>query len=176
MRHDKNKTPLTSLAHTAIDRIENQIPAIAQALLVYADTDTLCYRSGTPALAGRQIAGWDPILIWAAKIFGAAWEVTTGIMPVDQPPALHRAVNIYLSGLDAMQLSAACVLASGFSSLALTLAVLKKYLNAEDAFALSRLEETFQAETWGQDEEAEAQTERLHSEILDAGRFLELLE
>ena len=72
--------------------------------------------------------------------------------------------------------SAVCMLASGYSSLALAIAVLEQHVSAEDAFLLSRLEEEFQAESWGRDEEADARTEKLADEILAAGHFLDLLK
>ncbi len=169
--------PLTALAYTAIDRIAGQEAAIVEALLVYVDTDTLSYRaSGSEKLAGLQQAQWDPVMAWVKRQFGATWETTTGIMPVEQPAALHQAVQKRLQALDAMQLAAFCILASGFSSLALALAVLEKHMDAKEAFRLSRLEEDTQAEQWGRDAEAAARAARLQAEILDAERFLRLLD
>ena len=176
VRGDSRKMPLTALAYTAIDRIAGQRGDIIEVLLVYVDTDTLSYRaSGSQLLAKQQQAEWDPVLDWLGKTMGTTWQVTSGVMPIDQPPELHRAVGKYLAGLSDMELAAACVLSSGCSSLVLMLAVVAGHIEAQEAFRLSRLEEEYQAQAWGRDMEAEARAARLKQEILDAGRFLDLL-
>lgn len=168
--------PLTTIAYTAIDRIDGMEEAIVEALLVYVDTDTLSYRAtGSPQLTRAQNEQWNPILDWAKKTYGATWQVTEGVMPIDQPKDLHEAVSKRLKSLDAMQLSAACMLASGCSSLVLMLAVLDKYASAEEAFRLARLEEEFQAQAWGRDDEAEERAKRMKQEVVEAGHFLTLL-
>jgi len=169
--------PLTALAYTAIDRIAPQPGNIIEALLVYIDTDTLSYRAtGSEKLAAQQEAQWSPVLAWAKKTYGVTWEVTSGVMPLEQPAALTEILSARLAKLDAMRLSACCLLASGFSSLVLMLAVLENYLSAEEAFRLSRLEEESQAEQWGRDVEADIRTARLHDEIMAVKHFLGLLE
>ena len=168
--------PLTALAYTAIDQMEGKREHIVEVLMAYIDTDTLSYRSASQKLLEQQKKEWDPILAWAGGKFSALWKTTTGVMPLSQPEALHEAVAEYLGSLDAMRLSAACVLASGFSSLVLAMAVLEKQLSAERAFALSRLEEESQALAWGRDEEADERMRRLQAEIVETGRFLRLLE
>jgi chaperone required for assembly of F1-ATPase len=172
-----HKMPLTGIAYTAIDRIAGQQAAIVEALLVYVDTDTLSYRAtSSEKLAQTQDSQWGAILKWATEALGATWDVTSGVMPIEQPQTLHWAVGKYLRALDAMRLSAGCVLASGCSSLALALAVLEKYIDGAEAFRLSRLEEEAQAEQWGRDAEADQRAERLKDDIIAATRFLRLLD
>jgi chaperone required for assembly of F1-ATPase len=175
-KYSPAKTPLTTLAYTAIDRIDGQKDLIVETLLVYVETDTLSYRaSASETLANQQNTQWGPILDWAKKTYGTTWEVTSGVMPVDQPPELFTALEKRLSQFDAMQLAAACVLASSFSSLALMMAVMENHIDAAEGFRLSRLEEESQAQTWGRDMEAEARAARLKEEILTAVQFLGLL-
>ncbi len=168
--------PFTALAYTAIDQMEGKREHIVEVLMAYIDTDTLSYRSSTPALIEQQKKEWDPVLAWAGNTFSALWQTTSGIMPLTQPAALHEAVREYLSALDAMRLAVACVFASGFSSLVLAIAVLEGKLTAERAYALSRLEEEAQAIQWGRDDEADARSARLQAEIVETGRFLRLLK
>ncbi|MDX2073151.1 MAG: ATP12 family protein [Alphaproteobacteria bacterium] len=170
------KMPLTSLAYTAIDRIAPQAEAIIEALLVYADTDTLCYRAPEEELAARQKAGWDVVLGWSSLLLGVKWQVVEGIMPLDQPPELHAALRAYLAKQDAFGLAAFSVLAGGFSSLVLAKAVVENHLTAAEAYELSRLEENYSAEKWGRDTEASERSARLKDEMLAAGRFLKLLD
>jgi chaperone required for assembly of F1-ATPase len=168
--------PLTALAYTAIDRIEGQEAAIIEALMVYVDTDTLSYRSSSEDLSKRQKEEWVPVLHWASKTFGSLWQTVDGIEPAIQTPEMHAALQSYFESLSSMQLAALCVLASFYSSIVLAAAVLKKHLQAVDAYLLSRLEEEVQAARWGRDFEAEQKTGRVKAEIEAAGRFLRLLE
>jgi len=48
-------------------------------------------------------------------------------------------------------------------------------LTAQEAFATSQLDETFQIEEWGEDAEAAARREAIAADIASAARFLELL-
>ena len=170
------KMPLTSLAYTAIDQIAQQKPLIVESLMVYIDTDALSYRAtSSEKLATQQLEQWNPVLKWVGDLLGAKWEVTSGVMPIDQSPALYKAMEKRLKALDAMPLAACCMFASGFSSLALMLATLEKHVDAAEAFRLSRLEEESQAETWGRDAEADSRAARLKEEILSAAEFLRLL-
>jgi len=169
------KMPLTALAFTAIDRIAPQQGAIIEALLIYADTDTLCYRAPEEELQARQKAGWDVVLGWSSLLLGTKWSVVEGIMPLDQPEKLHSALKAYLEKKDTFELAAFSVLASGFSSLVLAQAVVEKHLSAAEAYKLSRLEEDYSMEKWGRDEEANSKAERLKAEMLSVGVFLNLL-
>ena len=171
-----SKMPLTSLAFTAIDRIAPQMEGIIEALLVYADTDTLCYRAPEEDLAARQKAGWDIVLGWSSLLLGTKWSVVEGIMPLDQPEKIHAALRAYLQKKDAFVLAAFSVLAGGYSSLVLAMAVVEKHLSADAAYELSRLEENYSAEKWGKDEDASERALRIKEEMLAAGRFLNLLD
>lgn len=176
-KYTPTNMPLTALAYTAIDKIVDKKSEIVEVLMVYVDSDTLSYRAtGSEVLAKLQEEKWGEVLKWAGSRFDVAWQTTSGVMPVDQTPLVHKAISRYLNSLDAWKLASFCVLSSGFSSLVLALAVVEEYITAEQAFALSRLEEDHQAEAWGRDEEAEVRTQKMKTEILDAERFLNLLK
>ena len=66
------------------------------------------------------------------------------------------------------------IAASLTGSLVLGLALADGRLPAAEAFALSRLDETFQNEAWGRDAEAEARAARLGLELAAIERFLRL--
>ena len=176
-KYSPSAMPLTALAYTAIDKIADNKSEIVEVLMVYVDSDTLTYRAtGSEALAKLQEEQWGAVLKWAGARFDVAWQTTSGVMPVDQSPVLHKATQRYLQSLNQWQLAAFCVLASGFSSLVLAIAVCEGHLSADEAFALSRLEEEAQAQQWGRDAEADARTENMKKEIIAAERFLHLLE
>lgn len=60
-------------------------------------------------------------------------------------------------------------------SLVIGLAVLEGRMGAEEAWALSRIDEDFQAEQWGEDEEAAAHAARRRKDFLQAETFLRLV-
>ncbi|MEQ1788940.1 MAG: ATP12 family protein [Rickettsiales bacterium] len=175
-KYSPTNMPLTALAYTAIDKIASSKENIIEVLMVYVDSDTLTYRAtGSELLAKRQEEEWGSVLKWAGARFDVAWQTTSGVMPVEQSPLLHTAITQYLESLDEWKLSVFCVLASGFSSLVLAIAVCEEHLDAQKAFLISRLEEESQAEQWGRDDEAEARAQKMKEEIVAAEQFLRLL-
>ncbi len=169
--------PLMQLAATAIDRVE---PALAETIAgigSYATTDLLCYRAEEPAaLVERQQRLWQPLLDWAALHLDAGFRVTAGVVPLDQPPATLAAVHAALGALDHFRLAALSVLTQATGSAVLAMALQGGRIDAETAFELSQLDETFQIERWGEDAEAMRRRTLVKSDIAAAGRFLSLLE
>jgi len=176
-KYSPSNMPLTALAYTAIDKIAANKDDIVEVLMVYVDSDTLTYRaSASESLAKKQDELWGAVLKWADSRFDVSWQTTNGVMPIDQSPALHTAIKRYLKSLDEWQLAAFCILASGYSSLVLAIAVCERNLSPEEAFTLSRLEEEMQAEQWGRDSESESRALKMKAEIVAAGQFLHLLK
>jgi len=54
--------------------------------------------------------------------------------------------------------------------------VIEGRIDADEAFAASQLDETFQIEAWGEDAEAASRREALAADIATAARFLRLLQ
>ncbi|MGB8274966.1 MAG: ATPase, partial [Alphaproteobacteria bacterium] len=59
-------------------------------------------------------------------------------------------------------------------SLVIALALAEGRISALDAFRLSRIDELFQAEQWGEVDEAMARQEAIREDIASAGLFMEL--
>ena len=172
---DPATMPMARYAHSAIDTVAPQFDAVAARVAAYGGSDLLCYRAGAPAaLAARQAAAWDPPLAWARQSMGAALVVTTGVMPVRQPDDAVGRLEAQVRAMAPFALAALHDLFAITGSLVLGLAVTRGRLTAESAWAISRIDETWQAELWGADEEA-AQAEAVrHAGLLDAARFLAL--
>lgn len=169
--------PFTSLAFTAIDRITGQEAAVVESLLVYIDTDAICYRSMDSAvLEARQKEQWDPIITWIRQRFDVSIAVTSGVMPLEQPEALSKMFGNYLKAVDVFRLTAAALLAGYYNSVCLAIAALDGHVGVSEAFTLSQLEETYQIEQWGRDEEAQKRTEQMAEEVAGIARFLKLLD
>ena len=169
---DPASMPLTKLANTAIDRVAGQEDHVIGQILAYAN-DLLCYRAEAPAdLVARQNAGWDPLLDWAAERTGAQLLTRVGIVHIAQPEEAVEAFRNALAQHDAFALTAVHSAATICGSLVLALALAEGRLDAEEAFALSHLDERYQAEKWGTDGEAEKRARALAAELDAAGRFM----
>jgi chaperone required for assembly of F1-ATPase len=169
--------PLTRLAFAAIDVVTPEREQIARQILKYARSDLLSYRAeNPPELVARQAHAWDPLLDWAAETYGARLKVGSGIRHVRQPAEAIAALEEAIARYDEFQLAALHTASTITGSLILALALAEEEATAEEAFAAATLDETFQAEKWGIDAEAEQRRQRLLSELSATERFLRLLE
>lgn len=167
--------PFTKMANTVIDGIVPRHAEVVAHIAEWGGSDLLCYRAeGPAALAARQAAGWDTLLDWASETFGARLTVTRGIMPVPQPTAALDALRGAVAAHDPFRLAALHDLVTIPGSLVMGLAVARGRLTAEQAFDLSRIDEDWQAELWGQDDEAAESAARKRADIVAAGQFLAL--
>ena len=166
--------PLTRLVNTVFDGVCANRTDVIAAILRFGENDLLSYRAESPVeLAARQLQ-WNEYLAWAADRHDARLAVTSGIRPIEQPADTMAALRWAVAGRDDFELAALHVLASITGSLVLGLAVLDGRLAADEAFALSRLDETYQAEKWGTDREAEGRAAHLEAEMAHAARLVRL--
>ncbi len=168
--------PLTRLASTAIDRVAPQRDQIVQQIAAYAGTDLVCYRAAhPPELMARQQAAWQPLIDWAVLRYDAPLEVTAGVIPISQPPASVRAFAAAVARHDDFALAALHLATGACGSLVIVLALIEGRLDAAEAFSASQLDESFQIEAWGEDEEQARRRRALAEDIAAAARFLSLL-
>ena len=167
--------PLTRLANITIDRDRKEREAIVKATAGYAGTDLVCYRSADqPALAARQEAVWQPLVDWARRRYDAPLAVTAGVIPTRQPEASLNRLAAAVAAQDDFALTALQVATAACGSLVIALALFEGRLDAAEAFAASQLDESFQIEAWGEDEEQALRRRALAAEIAAAARFWSL--
>jgi chaperone required for assembly of F1-ATPase len=168
--------PLTRLATTAVDRVAPQRDAIVRQTANYAATDLVCYRAAhPPALAARQQTVWQPLIDWAALRYDAPLVVTTGVIPKSQSAATLRAFTAAVATHENFVLTALHVATAACGSLIIALALLEGQLDAQQAFAASQLDESFQIEGWGEDPEQAERRRALAADIEAAAQFISLL-
>ena len=85
-------------------------------------------------------------------------------MPRPQPPASIDAIRAHALGLDRYRLAGLAHGVALFGSAVLGLAVERGRVSATEAYELSRLDEAFQAEHWGEDAEAVRRTSSARAE------------
>lgn len=167
--------PVTRMANSAIDKVAVQFDEVAGLLAAYGESDLLCYRATGPVeLIARQSAAWDPLLDWAAAVLGAPLVATAGVVHVAQPPGSIAALRARLFALTPFQLAAMHDLISISGSLILGFAVAGQRLTAAEAFSISRIDEQWQAEKWGEDEDAAALEALKRAALIEAARFWNL--
>lgn len=174
---DPRAMPLTGFLNATIDRVGPHHAALAEDMARFAAMDLVCYRAEAPdALVLRQAAAWDPILEWVAQRYDVRLACGTGVTPVAQTPQTLTRLGAAVLALDPYRLAAGIKLSGIFKSLALTLSVIEGARDALQAYEISRIDEIFQAERWGEDAEASRRTARERREVDEAGSFLAQLD
>ncbi len=167
--------PLTRIVNSALDGVANTADAVREEIVKYAGSDLLCYRAeGPERLVARQNAVWNPVLDWMREEFGARFILAEGIVFVAQSGEALNAVRTPLADLDIFRLAAASVMTTLTGSALLALAVLKGRLSAEEAWAAAHVDEDWNIEQWGADEEAAERRARRFEEMQAAARLMAL--
>jgi chaperone required for assembly of F1-ATPase len=142
----------------------------------YAGTDLLCYRADHPAnLVARQAAAWQPWLDWAEQQHDARLVPASGIMPVAQPEPALRALHAAVERLGDWRLVGLHAATTLLGSLVLGLAFERGAIDSEQAFTTALLDELFEMEQWGEDDEQIRRHARIRADLVAADRYLRLL-
>jgi chaperone required for assembly of F1-ATPase len=168
--------PITRLVNVAIDRAPLTRQAMIDEVAKYAATDLVCYRAATPeSLVNAQAAAWDPILDWARAEFGIKLSTTTNALAIEQPESSLRIVADLASELDHLPLTA-LAFANGLCGSALVaLALIKGFMDGEQAFEAIRIEEDWQAARWGRDPDEEKIANARRVDLVAIGRLVRAL-
>uniref|UniRef100_A0A9L0SII8 ATP synthase mitochondrial F1 complex assembly factor 2 n=1 Tax=Equus caballus TaxID=9796 RepID=A0A9L0SII8_HORSE len=168
---------LTTLCNTSLDNpTQRNKDQLIRAAVKFLDTDTICYRVEEPeTLVELQKNEWDPVIEWAEKRYGVEIGSSTSIMGPSIPArtqevlishlasynmwalqGTHRSRSAAaLSQVGALGPDLACVPAgiefvvTQLKSMVLTLGLIDLRLTVEQAVLLSRLEEEYQIQKWG---------------------------
>lgn len=168
--------PLTRLANVAADAGTESSHALLEGIALYAAHDLTCYLAMEPeGLVQAQEITWGPLREWAESALGARLVAVRGVMPVAQDSKSLEAIRAALEPYDAFALTALYNLTSLSGSVVIALAIAKGRLPPEEAFEAAALDERFQEQIWGEDEEALARMRARRHDFLGAAHFLSLL-
>jgi len=160
------------LADYTIDVVVPGKAAVVDELIPYAETDTLCYRAEPDeALGIRQRAIWDPLLTAAEARWQAHFVRVAGIMHRPQPDETLARLRADLESRDGFTLAAIKTTASLAASLVLGLMAVEPGTDVDALWDAANLEEDWQAELWGKDDEAQARRARRHAAFAASARF-----
>lgn len=160
----------TRRAYGVADRLAEVRDHLVEQAVRYAGTDLVCYLADRPPeLRLRQEQAWGPLRAWAAD-HGVNLTAVTGIVPVEQPAEALNAMRAHAASLDDFRLDVLSSAIPMLGSAVLGLAVERGRVSMEEALEISRVDEIFQAEQWGEDGEAakRAENQRREARALDA--------
>jgi len=167
--------PQTRYVNSVLDGIASKRGEVIETIAAYGGSDLLCYRAEHPdTLIARQKDRWDPLLDWARAQFDAPLILAGGVMPVSQPEKSLVKLAEAVAKHDDFALAGLHDLVSISGSLVLGLAVSEGRLQVPEAFALSRLDDDWQIEQWGEDEEASKTAALKSKEFAEAARLIVL--
>jgi chaperone required for assembly of F1-ATPase len=173
---DPAKLPLTKIANTAIDGVRAREREVHDDIARYIGNDLLFYRAETPeALIARQVKAWDPILQWFSETFGAEFRTTTGIMPIEQNMISIAKTASALTNETAMSLASLHLMTTLTGSALLTIAHLKAHLTIDEVWHATHIDEDWQIEQWGHDDEAAERRARRRNELQNFADFFAML-
>ena len=143
------------LVSTAIDKVIPNIHAIQKSAVEYANTDVLCYRTGTFGhLRKKQDDTWDTWIAYANDTLHMPLQVTTGIMPISQSKkAIQSAYNI-VKNMHAYQLTAFADMVAILGSFVMGCALIYQDTDTHTAFNICYLDENHQIAEWGSDSQS----------------------
>ena len=161
------------MADYALDVVQPDPAPLVDKLIGYGETDTLCYRADPEEpLYRRQHEVWEPLLAEVEQREGIRLHRISGIVHRAQPAPSLAQMRRRLEALDPFALAALEQLVSLSASLCVGLAALEPDAQGERLWDAANLEEDWQADLWGRDEEAADRRERRRRHFLDALRFL----
>lgn len=172
---DPLSMPLTRLANSTIDGVLDNTEAVADDVAKYFGSDLLFYRAGFPeGLVARQAEYWDPAVRWAADDLGAHFILTEGVMHVAQPERALAAARAALPK-DPWSIAAIHVLTTLTGSALLALALYYKACDEDRIWAAAHVDEDWNTQQWGEDEEVAARRAMRLRDFRAAARALRLL-
>ena len=153
---DPRTMPMTRLVNTVIEAIVDDPAPVREDVARFVESDLLFYRaSGPERLVERQRQLWDPVLDWARDSFGARFVLAEGVMYVPQPEASLNAFRDRLAAdEDPFRVAALHQATTLTGSALLALALAEGRLAVDEVWALAHVDEDWNIEQWGADEEA----------------------
>ena len=143
--------------------------------MAYANSDLVCYRADRPPdLVARQAAAWDPVVDWARTALDAPFAVTSGVIHQPQPAAALTAFAAAEAALDDFELAAFHTVMTLTGSALIAMMLARRAISPEEAWRIAHVDEDYQVELWGEDDEAKARHAARREEFLASCRFLRL--
>jgi len=169
--------PLCGLANAAVDRIGPQRTTFIEKIKGHANSDLVCYWAEFPPdLVKSQHDTWQPLIDWANKSFGTAFQTTVGIKHIDQPEESISIMGQEAGKFDDFALAAFTDLETTLGSVIIAMSLYHQKINLDQAFDAAFLDELFQIDRWGEDQEAAERRKGVREELAATHNFINLLD
>jgi chaperone required for assembly of F1-ATPase len=173
---DPLSMPMTRFANSVLDAVVDRAELVRDDVAKYLSSDLLFYRAANPeALVAREAKHWDPVLFWAAEALGAHFILAEGVMHVRQPDEAVAAARAALPS-NLWSIAAMHVVTTLTGSALLALALLHGGLDADAVWAAAHVEEDWNSEQWGADDEALSRRTARLNDFRAAAAILKALE
>ncbi|KAF4106685.1 ATP synthase mitochondrial F1 complex assembly factor 2 [Onychostoma macrolepis] len=141
----------TTLCNTALDNpTQRTKEQIISAALKFLETDTICYRvEEPPDLVELQRNEWDPVMNWIEQRYNIVIGSSTSIMGPQIPEETKETFRQHLNSYNFWSLTGLEYVITQLKSLVLSFGLIDRHLSVEQAVLLSRLEEEYQIQQWG---------------------------
>ncbi|XP_062859236.1 ATP synthase mitochondrial F1 complex assembly factor 2 isoform X2 [Trichomycterus rosablanca] len=142
---------LTTLCNTALDNpTQRSKDQMISAALKYLETDTICYRvEDPPGLVELQKNEWDPVTDWIENRYNVVIGSSSSILGPQIPEKTYETFQQHLSSYNLWSLTGLEYVINQLKSLILSFGLIDRRLTVEQAVLLSRLEEEYQIQHWG---------------------------
>ncbi len=149
--------PLTRFANSVVEAVADRVDAVADDVAKYLGTDLLFYRAGHPeALVAREAAHWDPIAVLGGGTTRRPFHPGRGHRA--RRPAGARRCKAARGAFpaDPWSVAALHVVTTLTGSALLALALAHGVRDADQVWAAAHVDEDWNIEKWGMDEEVAA--------------------
>lgn len=159
----------------ALDKVAVDPTETITRTLAFGETDTLCYR-GDPedAVFERQQSVWEPIITAVEQREQVQFARVSGVVHRAHPEQTLPKLKDRLVQMNPFQLAGLHTMVSLTASLCIGLEALQPDADAHGLWSAAVLEEEWQADLWGRDEEAEEARALKRDQFLSAFRWTQL--
>ncbi|CEP13750.1 hypothetical protein [Parasitella parasitica] len=155
--------PLTSIVARAIDAFDpahTEDPTVRSAvidkLMLYFDTDAICYHEEFPEILTKlQDSYWKPIIDWAEETYHVKINTTTDIFAVSQPEETKAKFKAIIEDMNPLELAAFEKAVMSSKSFLIGFALIQKGISVEHAAQAAHVEMNAQMDRWGEVEDSE---------------------
>jgi chaperone required for assembly of F1-ATPase len=162
--------PATRIVNTALDGVSTMMAEVGAEIADFAGSDLVCYRAADPpGLIRLQDQHWNPVVDWARDILAARFVLAQGITHASQSPeALAKVKEAVIGYNDPVTLACLHVLTTLSGSCLIALMAASGAASGETAWQAATVDETWNIQFWGQDEEAIVRMTRRKDEFVTA--------
>lgn len=172
---DPQTLPLRDMVDYACDIVAPDPAPVIDKIVAYGDTDTLLYRADPDKpLFARQQELWEPITAAFEGRHGVELVRISGIIHHAQDAAAMARLREVVAAQDPFTLAALEAMASLAASLVVALSAIESDADPAALWQAASLEEEWQAEQWGRDEEAEERRANRTRDFMKAHELVRL--